>query len=74
MLSADGPARRNKTRPHIVAALKREGGATLGELTVASGWRAPFGLLNLRTLARKANLTIVDDGAASDARRYRVEG
>jgi hypothetical protein len=58
--------------PHVAQALQRRGGATLAELTAASGWRAPFELANLPVAARKLGFAFADDGGAAAGRRYRT--
>jgi hypothetical protein len=71
-LSPQGHARSNKTLPYVVAALKRPHGATLAELTKASGWLADFELKHLRTASEKLGFAFVDDGGEGAERRYRL--
>ena len=69
-LPAGKPARSNSTLPFVIAAMAEPGGATLAEMTLASGWRAPFEMAHLRNVAKRENRKIQDDGAVGEARRY----
>jgi hypothetical protein len=71
-LPPTGPWPSKNTLPFVVAALKRPGGATLAELTKASGWLAEFDIKHLCTAAKKLNFETVNDGATGTARRYRA--
>jgi hypothetical protein len=70
MLPAVGTARSNATRPHVLARLARPGGATLAELTKASGWRAPYELGNPTKMARGQGKAVKHHGGDDAARRY----
>jgi hypothetical protein len=68
----DGPARSNATVPAMLAAMRTTEGATLAELTVIAGWRAPVEVRNLRLMEKKRGVTIIHDGQVGAGRRYRI--